>query len=197
MMAGEVEIKTSPGSPLDLARNQLIGEIPSFTLDKLLVRLSSGEISHTIRSLGRFHTILAFYKWPLCEFSYSTLYFSFVEEVEARNVLLLLSSRKEVTKKAQEEASEHYKFFVDGEWRHDEHQPFVSGNYGVVNSVFLAREPDVIPASYTPETPGRSRTFHGVSKNAAYSNIPTFLKRRKDTATAAASTFGTKRRKRN
>ncbi|CAL5438245.1 unnamed protein product [Camellia sinensis] len=74
----------------------------------------------------------------------------------------------EVTKKAQEEASEHvrcleedlgklrYKFFVDGEWRHDEHQPFVSGNYGVVNSVFLAREPDVIPASYTPETPGRS-----------------------------------------
>ncbi|THG06362.1 hypothetical protein TEA_016966 [Camellia sinensis var. sinensis] len=49
-----------------------------------------------------------------------------------------------------------YKFFVDGEWRHDEHQPFVSGNYGVVNSVFLARKPDVIPAIYTPETPGRS-----------------------------------------
>ncbi|GMP63552.1 hypothetical protein CsSME_00025188 [Camellia sinensis var. sinensis] len=83
---------------------------------------------------------------------------------------------EEVTKKAQEEASEHvrcleedlgklryvvfisvqYKFFVDGEWRHDEHQPFVSGNYGVLNSVFLAREPDVIPAIYTPETPGRS-----------------------------------------
>ncbi|CAL5378820.1 unnamed protein product [Camellia sinensis] len=51
---------------------------------------------------------------------------------------------------------ELYKFFVDGEWRHDEHQPFVSGNYGVVNTVFLAREPDVIPAIYTPETPGRS-----------------------------------------
>ncbi|THG14554.1 hypothetical protein TEA_002586 [Camellia sinensis var. sinensis] len=49
-----------------------------------------------------------------------------------------------------------YKFFVDGEWRHDEHQPFVSGNYGVVNTVFLAREPDVIPAIYTPEAPGRS-----------------------------------------
>ncbi|KAI7991353.1 ATPase family AAA domain-containing protein 1-A [Camellia lanceoleosa] len=49
-----------------------------------------------------------------------------------------------------------YKFFVDGEWRHDEHQPFVSGNYGVVNTVFLAREPDVIPAIYTLETPGRS-----------------------------------------
>ncbi|XP_028054126.1 sucrose nonfermenting 4-like protein [Camellia sinensis] len=53
-------------------------------------------------------------------------------------------------------AVEQYKFFVDGEWRHDEHQPFVSGNYGVVNIVFLAREPDVIPAIYTPETPGRS-----------------------------------------
>ena len=52
--------------------------------------------------------------------------------------------------------SVQYKFFVDGEWRHDEHQPFVSGNYGVVNSVFLAREPDVIPAIYTPKTPGRS-----------------------------------------
>ncbi|CAI9284786.1 unnamed protein product [Lactuca saligna] len=24
-----------------------------------------------------------------------------------------------------------YKFIVDGEWRHDEHQPFVTGNYGV------------------------------------------------------------------
>lgn len=38
-----------------------------------------------------------------------------------------------------------YKFFVDGEWRHDEHQPFVNGNYGVVNTVFIAREPDVVP----------------------------------------------------
>ncbi|KAG8648270.1 hypothetical protein MANES_09G168100v8 [Manihot esculenta] len=36
-----------------------------------------------------------------------------------------------------------YKFFVDGEWRHDDHQPSVSGNYGVVNTVFLPREPYV------------------------------------------------------
>ncbi|XP_052192566.1 sucrose nonfermenting 4-like protein isoform X3 [Diospyros lotus] len=49
-----------------------------------------------------------------------------------------------------------YKFFVDGEWRHDEHQRFVSGNCGVVNTVFLAREPDMIPAIYSPGTPGRS-----------------------------------------
>ncbi|KAA8536868.1 hypothetical protein F0562_029346 [Nyssa sinensis] len=48
-----------------------------------------------------------------------------------------------------------YKFFVDGEWRHDEHQPFVSGNYGVVNTVFLARDPET-PAIFSPETPGRA-----------------------------------------
>ncbi|KAF3454504.1 hypothetical protein FNV43_RR04952 [Rhamnella rubrinervis] len=47
-----------------------------------------------------------------------------------------------------------YKFFVDGEWRHDEHQPFESGNYGVVNTIFLTREPGI--ANFTPETPGRS-----------------------------------------
>ncbi|CAN1219913.1 Sucrose nonfermenting 4-like protein [Linum perenne] len=35
-----------------------------------------------------------------------------------------------------------YKFIVDGEWRHDEHQPFESGSFGVVNTVFLPREPD-------------------------------------------------------
>ncbi|CAI0551245.1 unnamed protein product [Linum tenue] len=49
-----------------------------------------------------------------------------------------------------------YKFIVDGEWRYDEHQPFVSGNYGVSNTVFLPREPDVIPATFSPTGPGRS-----------------------------------------
>lgn len=49
-----------------------------------------------------------------------------------------------------------YKFFVDGEWRHDEHQPFVSGNYGVVNTIFLPREPEMIPAFFSHEMPGRS-----------------------------------------
>ncbi|XAR52609.1 hypothetical protein NMG60_11020759 [Bertholletia excelsa] len=49
-----------------------------------------------------------------------------------------------------------YKFFVDGEWRHDERQPFVSGNYGMVNTIFLAREPDVTPLICSSETPARS-----------------------------------------
>ncbi|KAJ7955063.1 Sucrose nonfermenting 4-like protein [Quillaja saponaria] len=39
-----------------------------------------------------------------------------------------------------------YKFFVDGEWRHDEHQPYVPGEYGVVNTIFLAGDPNYIPA---------------------------------------------------
>ncbi|KAL2254132.1 UNVERIFIED_CONTAM: Sucrose nonfermenting 4-like protein, partial [Sesamum indicum] len=49
-----------------------------------------------------------------------------------------------------------YKFFVDGEWKHDEHQPFVSGNYGVVNTIYLPREPDTIPAVFSTEIAGRS-----------------------------------------
>ena len=47
-----------------------------------------------------------------------------------------------------------YKFCVDGVWRHDESQPFVRGEYGLVNTIFLAREPDMIPATYSPQTPG-------------------------------------------
>ncbi|KAK9139407.1 hypothetical protein Scep_009088 [Stephania cephalantha] len=47
-----------------------------------------------------------------------------------------------------------YKFFVDGEWCHDESQPFVSGNYGIVNTVLLAREPDPVPAILSLEMRG-------------------------------------------
>ncbi|VFQ79235.1 unnamed protein product [Cuscuta campestris] len=47
-----------------------------------------------------------------------------------------------------------YKFVVDGEWRHDENQPFVMGNYGTVNTVILPRETDYIPgASSTKSAP--------------------------------------------
>lgn len=46
-----------------------------------------------------------------------------------------------------------YKFFVDGEWRHDEHQPSVSGSYGIVNTVFVTREPDSL-SLLSPGTPG-------------------------------------------
>jgi hypothetical protein len=38
-----------------------------------------------------------------------------------------------------------YKFFVDGEWRHDEHHPYVHGQYGIVNTVLLATDPNYIP----------------------------------------------------
>lgn len=47
-----------------------------------------------------------------------------------------------------------YKFYVDGEWRHDEHQPHVTGNYGIVNTLLLTREPDPPPTILSPGTPG-------------------------------------------
>ncbi|XP_024026913.1 sucrose nonfermenting 4-like protein isoform X2 [Morus notabilis] len=49
-----------------------------------------------------------------------------------------------------------YKFYVDGEWRHDEQQQFVSGNYGVVNTIFLSGEPDMVPNVFPPEAPDRA-----------------------------------------
>lgn len=50
-----------------------------------------------------------------------------------------------------------YKFYVDGEWRHNEQQPFVTGNIGIVNTLFLGGgEPDMVPTIFSPETSGRS-----------------------------------------
>ena len=49
-----------------------------------------------------------------------------------------------------------YKFVVDGEWRHDEHQPHVSSNYGTVNTVLLARESDYLPPLLNPQFPAGS-----------------------------------------
>ncbi|GMH10440.1 hypothetical protein Nepgr_012281 [Nepenthes gracilis] len=48
--------------------------------------------------------------------------------------------------------SHQYKFIVDGEWLHDEHQPSVSGSCGVVNTIFLSRGSGVVPVMFTPET---------------------------------------------
>lgn len=62
-----------------------------------------------------------------------------------------------------------YKFCVDGVWRHDESQPFVRGEYGLVNTIFLAREPDMIPATYSPQTPGNMDVDYDVSMPAATS----------------------------
>ncbi|XP_057959558.1 sucrose nonfermenting 4-like protein isoform X2 [Malania oleifera] len=49
-----------------------------------------------------------------------------------------------------------YKFFVDGEWRHDEHERLVSGAYGMVNTIFLSRESGYIPSIVNPEMPSGS-----------------------------------------
>ncbi|XP_078440596.1 sucrose nonfermenting 4-like protein [Wolffia australiana] len=46
-----------------------------------------------------------------------------------------------------------YKFFVDGEWRHDERQAFVTGKYGTVNTVLISKKPDssaTVPSVDTP-----------------------------------------------
>ncbi|KAK6913792.1 CBS domain, partial [Dillenia turbinata] len=49
-----------------------------------------------------------------------------------------------------------YKFIVDGEWRHDDHQPFVSGSDGTVNTIFLARESDHHSSVQSPRPPSGS-----------------------------------------
>ncbi|RRT43716.1 hypothetical protein B296_00056207 [Ensete ventricosum] len=46
-----------------------------------------------------------------------------------------------------------YKFYVDGEWRHDERQPFATGNYGIVNTIYITREPNPPPALLSPGPP--------------------------------------------
>lgn len=47
-----------------------------------------------------------------------------------------------------------YKFFVDGEWRHDERQPTILGEYGTVNTLYLTREYNQINSVLSPSTPG-------------------------------------------
>ncbi|KAK6146165.1 hypothetical protein DH2020_020034 [Rehmannia glutinosa] len=46
-----------------------------------------------------------------------------------------------------------YKFVVDGEWRHDEHQPFISSNIGTVNTILLTRESDYVTPMLSPQMP--------------------------------------------
>lgn len=46
-----------------------------------------------------------------------------------------------------------YKYIVDGEWRHDEHQAFVNGNFGIVNTILVSRESNYIatnPITHIP-----------------------------------------------
>ncbi|XP_027935493.1 sucrose nonfermenting 4-like protein [Vigna unguiculata] len=49
-----------------------------------------------------------------------------------------------------------YKFNVDGEWRHDAHQPFVYGDDGIFNIFYVGRQPVIFPPILSAETPGRS-----------------------------------------
>ncbi|KAI4303195.1 hypothetical protein MLD38_038855 [Melastoma candidum] len=47
-----------------------------------------------------------------------------------------------------------YKFFVDGNWRHDEHQPYAASEYGIVNTIFLASaESNIVPGSPGSQLP--------------------------------------------
>ncbi|KAE8675394.1 Sucrose nonfermenting 4-like protein [Hibiscus syriacus] len=84
-----------------------------------------------------------------------------------------------------------FKFFVDGEWRHDEQQPFVNGNYGVVNTVYIAGDLDAISPSPSPEAPCRSNmdlddvsihsepvpTMSGADLEVSRHRLATFLSR--------------------
>ncbi|KAJ3669272.1 hypothetical protein LUZ60_011222 [Juncus effusus] len=52
-----------------------------------------------------------------------------------------------------------YKFYVDGEWRHDERQPFAAlGNYGIVNTLTITRETNQ-SAPPVATNPGLTRTL--------------------------------------
>lgn len=74
-----------------------------------------------------------------------------------------------------------YKFYVDGEWRHDGSQPFVSESYGIVNFIVLkVPEPIPGPVLLAPEIPGRmdvdNDTFQRVvrlSDGTLPSTVPT------------------------
>lgn len=43
---------------------------------------------------------------------------------------------------------------MDGEWRHDERQPTISGEFGIVNTLYLTREFNQINALLSPSTIG-------------------------------------------
>eukprot|EP01018_Ginkgo_biloba_P033493 Gb_06739 [translate_table: standard] len=45
-----------------------------------------------------------------------------------------------------------YKFIVDGDWRHDDQQPFMTDTLGNVNNVLFVREPDLLPTTPSLES---------------------------------------------
>ncbi|KAL3812854.1 hypothetical protein ACJIZ3_014122 [Penstemon smallii] len=58
-----------------------------------------------------------------------------------------------------------FKFVVDGEWRHDEHQPFISSNLGIVNTILLTSpQIQIGPGSgMDVDNEAFQRTFPGIS----------------------------------
>lgn len=44
-----------------------------------------------------------------------------------------------------------FKFVVDGEWRHDERQPFINHNIGIVNTILLTRESEFLSPMLSPQ----------------------------------------------
>ncbi|KAF3962417.1 hypothetical protein CMV_013056 [Castanea mollissima] len=63
-----------------------------------------------------------------------------------------------------------YKFCVDGVWRHDESQPFITGDYGLVNTI-LIREPDMIPPTYSHQPPDMDMDYDVVMPPEAVPRI--------------------------
>jgi hypothetical protein len=47
-----------------------------------------------------------------------------------------------------------YKFYVDGEWRHDDRQPFVMGSIGIVNTLLLTSDVEQASPTLSPSTGG-------------------------------------------
>jgi len=75
-----------------------------------------------------------------------------------------------------------YKFFVDGEWWHDEHQPYVHGQYGIVNTVLLVTDPNYIPVITSDIASGNNmdvdnETFRRMVRVSHASTTLLFLKR--------------------
>ncbi|KAF6143610.1 hypothetical protein GIB67_012409 [Kingdonia uniflora] len=64
-----------------------------------------------------------------------------------------------------------YKFLVDGVWRLDEQQPYISDESGTVNNIILVKEPEVVPLMFRPETPSPKSSMDvddGIFRNMVF-----------------------------
>lgn len=66
-----------------------------------------------------------------------------------------------------------YKFFVDGEWRHDERQPHKTGEYGVVNTFDAIPVPAEVPLVHRrSEILNNMEVDNGLMVRISYSSGP-------------------------